>query len=184
MAVTGLSDKGVWQHVAVVYQKDGSATGYLNGGKSGTFESAFDFKGIKAGIAARFIDEHGSPFAGALDDFRIYSHALTNDEVKALYSPELLYPPTQVNRAKAAASKAGGWTLYPYHGPAAATAQWDEKAKALNLHLQLLRERLLTSEPPVRKFLLKRFPYRVRYSLAENQIILLTLEDMSKDKPL
>ncbi len=133
MAVNGMSDKGVWQHVAVVYQKDGTATGYLNGGKSGTFQSAFDFKGIKAGIAARFIGVHGRPFAGALDDFRIYSHALTEDEVKALYPPELLYPPTQVGRLKAAASKAGGWTLYPYHGPTAATAKWDEKAKALNL---------------------------------------------------
>ena len=42
----------------------------------------------------------------------------------------------------------------------------------------------MTSEPPVRKFLLKRFPYRVRYSIVEDQIIFLTLENMSKDKPL
>ena len=70
---------------------------------------------------------------GALDDFRIYSHALTGGEVKTLYPRELLYPPTQVSRAEAAASKPGAWTLYPYHGPAVATAKWDEKAKALTL---------------------------------------------------
>jgi hypothetical protein len=42
----------------------------------------------------------------------------------------------------------------------------------------------LTSESPIRKFLLQRFPYRVRYVLHEDHILLLTLEHMSEDKPL
>lgn len=42
----------------------------------------------------------------------------------------------------------------------------------------------LTSEPPIRKFLLQRFPYRVRYVLHRDSILLLTLEHMSEDKPL
>jgi len=42
----------------------------------------------------------------------------------------------------------------------------------------------LTQFPPIRKFLLTRFPYRVRYSFEDNEIILLTLENMSKNSPI
>jgi|GEM_PF-4857038 hypothetical protein len=60
-----------------------------------------------------------------------------------------------------------------------------DELEAMEKHLADFPEASpMTSEPPVRKFLLKRFPYRVRYSLAKDQIILLTLENMSKDKPL
>ena len=41
-----------------------------------------------------------------------------------------------------------------------------------------------TSIPPIRKYILKTFPYRVRYSYKKNQVIFLTLENMSKNKPL
>lgn len=42
----------------------------------------------------------------------------------------------------------------------------------------------LTQFPPIRKFILSRFPYRVRYSFENDEIILLTLENMSQDNPL
>lgn len=42
----------------------------------------------------------------------------------------------------------------------------------------------LTSEPPIRKFLLKQFPFRIRYVLDNDRILLLTLENMSEDLPL
>lgn len=42
----------------------------------------------------------------------------------------------------------------------------------------------LTSAPPVRKFILKRFPLRIRYAVLQNEILLLTLEHMNQDKPL
>jgi len=42
----------------------------------------------------------------------------------------------------------------------------------------------LTKTPPIRKFLLKRYPYRIRYSFEENEIILLSLENMKQNKSL
>ena len=80
--VNGLSDKGIWQHVAVVFREDGTVTGYLNGKKSQTASSAFDFNGIRSGISALFIGQYGTPFVGALDDVRIYNRALGEKEIK------------------------------------------------------------------------------------------------------
>jgi hypothetical protein len=57
--------------------------------------------------------------------------------------------------------------------------------RRMKIHLTAFPEAaLLTSESPIRKFLLQRFPYRVRYVLHEDHILLLTLEHMSEDKPL
>lgn len=42
----------------------------------------------------------------------------------------------------------------------------------------------LTSEPPIRKHILKRYPYRVRYVYEKGNILLLTFEHMSRDNPL
>jgi len=84
VAVNGLSNKGVWQHVAVVYKADGTVTGYLNGRKANTVKGGFDFRGIKAAIGAPFLGRHGRPFTGALDDLRIYSGALKEKEIKAM----------------------------------------------------------------------------------------------------
>jgi len=99
VVVDGLSDKGIWQHVALVYQADGTVTGYLNGRKSRTAQSEFDFRGVKAAIGAPFLGQHGSPFEGALDDFRIYNRALEAKEIEALHPPELF------SKAEAASAK-------------------------------------------------------------------------------
>jgi ParE toxin of type II toxin-antitoxin system, parDE len=57
--------------------------------------------------------------------------------------------------------------------------------RGMKIHLTTFPEAApLTSEPPIRKFLLQRFPYRIRYVLHEDHILLLTLEHMSEDKPL
>jgi hypothetical protein len=103
-AVDGLNDKGIWQHVAVVFKEDGTATAYLNGKQANTFQSAFDFKGVTAGIGAPFLGQYGTPFAGVLDDFRITSRALNDGEIKTLYPPEL-FSRSQVAAAKAGISK-------------------------------------------------------------------------------
>jgi hypothetical protein len=83
VVVDGLSDKGIWQHVALVYQADGTVTGYLNGTKSQTANSGFDFNSGKAGICTPFLGLHGRPFEGALDDFRIHNRALEAKEIQA-----------------------------------------------------------------------------------------------------
>ena len=60
-----------------------------------------------------------------------------------------------------------------------------DELENMEVHLQDVPEASpLTSVPPIRKYLLKRFPYRVRYAHADNEIVLLTLENMSKNKPL
>jgi len=87
--VNGLSDRGHWQHVALVYGAGGTVTGYLNGTKAHTIQSGFGFKGVKAGIGAPFLGRHGTPFTGALDDLRIYNKALKDQEIKAMYPPEV-----------------------------------------------------------------------------------------------
>ena len=57
--------------------------------------------------------------------------------------------------------------------------------RRMKIHLTTFPEAApLTSEPPIRKFILHRFPYRVRYVLHGESILLLTLEHMSEDKPL
>ena len=42
----------------------------------------------------------------------------------------------------------------------------------------------LTTTPPIRKFLLPKFPYRVRYAYIDHEIVLLTMEHTSEDKTL
>jgi hypothetical protein len=79
----GLTDN-TWQHLAVVYHADGAVTGYLNGKKGHTIQSGFDFDGVKAGVGARFLGQFGSPFAGELDDVRIYRGTLTENEIRDL----------------------------------------------------------------------------------------------------
>jgi len=87
--VNGLSDKGHWQHVALVFEEAGTVTGYRNGRKIKTARSACDFKGVKAGIGAPFLGQWGTPYVGTLDDFRIYDRALEDKEINAMYPPEL-----------------------------------------------------------------------------------------------
>ena len=77
-----LSDQGVRQHVALVFEADGSARAYLNGEQGSTIRSSFDFKGVQAGLAAPFLGQYGTPFVGALDDFCITNRALTAKEIK------------------------------------------------------------------------------------------------------
>ncbi len=42
----------------------------------------------------------------------------------------------------------------------------------------------LTSEPPIRKFILHDFPLRIRYVHDQSEILLLTMQHMKQDKPL
>ena len=88
-AVNGLNDTGAWQHVALVFKDDGSVSGYLNGRKSATVRSGFDFNGVAAGLSSRFAGKYGEHFVGAMDDLRIYGRALSESEVGALYAEAL-----------------------------------------------------------------------------------------------
>ena len=105
--VDGLSDKGIWQHVAVAFKGDGSVTGYLNGKKSQTANSAFDFKGNRAGIGSLFLGKYGTPFVGAMDDFRIYNSVLGEKEIQQMYPAGLF------EKAEEATGQSRAQTLTP-----------------------------------------------------------------------
>ena len=104
VAVDGLNNKGIWQHVALVYKADGTVTGYLNGKKAHTVESGFNFYSGKAGICTPFLGKWGSPFVGALDDFRVSNRALKEKGIKAMVPPELLKK-TEATAAKTTTPK-------------------------------------------------------------------------------
>jgi hypothetical protein len=80
---------GSWQHLAIVFQDDGNAVGYVNGRRKGTAACGFDFAGVGFGVGAGFPATSGSPFAGSMDEFRIYDRALPADEIGRLYSKRL-----------------------------------------------------------------------------------------------
>lgn len=73
-----------WQHAAVLFDSQGSATGYLNGRPQQTAMSGFDFAGVEATIGGKHLGKTGNPFIGRLDDFRIYSRALSVEDIQRL----------------------------------------------------------------------------------------------------
>jgi len=99
----------VWIHVAMVYD-NGSKKIYLNGKLDN--ETVSSQSGDNTGDlwfgAAKGVTE----FAPAkIDDIRIYDHALTAQEIKALVPPKLkAYEPTPANRAVGIATPLLQWT--------------------------------------------------------------------------
>lgn len=73
-----------WQHLAVAFSADGHATGFLNGQPQEPVACRCDYLGVRAGIGAKFLGQHGGQFSGALRDFQIRRHALTAAEVEQL----------------------------------------------------------------------------------------------------
>ena len=75
---------GTWTHIAVVFEANGQASGYLNGQKRQSALSRFDFVGTSVGIGARFLNQHGNEFLGRMKDFQIRRQALTQQEISEL----------------------------------------------------------------------------------------------------
>ena len=90
--IPAISEKNIWQHVAVVFEENHTVTGCLNGKRKNTAQSAFDFNGVKAGFGAPFIGQH----------LRIYDKALSQTQIENLYPPELF---AQAQAATAAANE-------------------------------------------------------------------------------
>jgi hypothetical protein len=76
-----------WQHVCGVRLSNGQATLYIDGAVSGAENqksgTPFTFPN-NVGIASR--GDGGYPFDGIIDDVRLYTRALSADEVKRLYN--------------------------------------------------------------------------------------------------
>jgi Concanavalin A-like lectin/glucanases superfamily len=93
---SGTLSPNTWYHVVAVY--DGGTTNssiklYLNGvrvddadGGSGTFVSLANTASIFTVGATG--DDYSYPFAGKIDDARVYNRALSATEVKQLYNAE------------------------------------------------------------------------------------------------
>ncbi|MEN6494243.1 MAG: LamG domain-containing protein [Thermoguttaceae bacterium] len=74
-----------WMHLAVVFDAQGQATGYLNGEAQEPVKSGFDFDGVPATLGGKFLGQYGALFTGELDDFRLYRRTLSADEIRQLY---------------------------------------------------------------------------------------------------
>ena len=90
---------GTWKHYALVWN-NGVAINYVNGVFAGTSIVNFEFGGLNGnfGIAARFINTHGTGFDGRLDDIAIWNEALPLSDIALLASgaSPLLVPPPPV----------------------------------------------------------------------------------------
>ncbi len=84
---------GVWQHVALTYDKtSGLATLYINGAVAtqsnfGSFTPQTSFTNLLLG-ARTYLGSVANPntvYSGAMDEFSIYSRALSSNEIAAIY---------------------------------------------------------------------------------------------------
>jgi hypothetical protein len=85
---------GEWAHVAVSF--DGTIVRlYVNGGQTGSGLFSFGSDTVAHVMLGASQQDGANPFNGALDDVRIYSHALSVDDIQLLLQPEV--PPADVN---------------------------------------------------------------------------------------
>ncbi|MDC0937352.1 lamin tail domain-containing protein, partial [Pirellulales bacterium] len=83
-----LTDNGVlqvdrWQHIALVAD-GGEISLYVDGVAHNTVASDFDFNGPNMLVGAPFLQIHGNPFAGNIDDLSLWDTALTTTEIASL----------------------------------------------------------------------------------------------------
>lgn len=77
---------GEWIHLALVFNEAGAVTAYVNGQEGGNVTAAADFHGARLGLGAAFLNTYGHPFAGELDEVRIYRGALDAQAIASLLS--------------------------------------------------------------------------------------------------
>ena len=85
---------GVWQHVALTYDKlSGNATFFVNGSpvaqtNIGTFTPQTSFTNILLGARTTFnsVASPDAAFAGGMDEISFYNRALSDSEILAIYS--------------------------------------------------------------------------------------------------
>ncbi len=81
---------GVWQHIAVTFNRSGNMIRYLNGAQTGSADSITTASASvdntnKFRIGARDAVGDEFPFDGAIDDVRVYNRVLSPAEIKQLY---------------------------------------------------------------------------------------------------
>ena len=96
---------GSWQHLAIVFQEDGNAVGYVNGRQKQRRPAASTSRAVEFGVGAGFQATSASTFAGDMDEFRIYDRALPADEIGRLYSQRTVRPRRERRRNRRNASR-------------------------------------------------------------------------------
>ena len=79
---------GTWVHLTVRFAADGRATGFLDGRRQATIECRFHGRESPLALASSSGDRgYGYPFAGLVDELRIYRGALDDAAIRALAEP-------------------------------------------------------------------------------------------------
>lgn len=107
LPLANISDKGVWQHLTLVFAEGGSLTCYLNGQITRVVKCTLSFAGVPAGLGAPFLGVHGESFRGCMDEFQIRSRVLNSEDIAAMLPKELLAA------ALAAEVEQGDWPSVP-----------------------------------------------------------------------
>ncbi len=93
-----------WNHIAIVFDRDGNMTRYLNGVQTGTQDNISSYNGVSIDHPLNFCiggRDGGAGcierlFDGSIDEVRIYDRVLTVGEIKQLY----LYGESKINTSQ------------------------------------------------------------------------------------
>jgi len=77
-----------WLHVALVFDADGQAKGYLNGQPRPARKCGIDCAGVETGLGAPFLGTYGQAFNGEMKDFRILRRSLSPTDIRRLYEKD------------------------------------------------------------------------------------------------
>lgn len=86
-ASAGNYTQNTWQHYAITWTSGGTTTLYRNGVSIGTAGSTTTTLAAGGNLRlASYTDVGGTYFSGSLDDFRVYSRALSSGDVNEIYN--------------------------------------------------------------------------------------------------
>jgi len=116
-----------WQHVAVTFNGNTTATGWLDGEENTTIGvgTYFNFDGVGFDLFGRFVRVYGNEFEGRCKDVIIYNRALADNEIRTLaIRPDIatertpyVYEPIRVNYDADLVQSASGIWCPSVQGP-------------------------------------------------------------------
>ncbi len=99
----------IWYHVAFTYVTAIGGVGYVNGAVDGTLASLGALNLTSTMVLTIDLTTPGRQFAGYIDDVRVYSRALSANEINAIYNQGIAYqsgfPETEMPMLRAATGR-------------------------------------------------------------------------------
>jgi hypothetical protein len=186
---------GDWYHVALIYDGSGKASGLrlFVDGKPFATDVVRDAVGASIATDAPLrigSKALGKPYVGAIDDLRLYSRALTPEQVEDLaihYAPRVIISGVNGKRSTAEAAAVREYFL-TYAGPAELRRQYSE-LKDLRSQKQDLEQSIPTAmvmsemKTPRESFVLARGDYRNQTEKVQPGVPAI-LPPLPKDAPL